>query len=282
MIQLERLLARRWRSVFLVCVLVALCGVAAILWARIDAGDRRADEFAAEADRRGEAVSTLARDVRTLREQVRSHGDTPAAPDPSDAVDDLLSRVRAPGSPGADGSPGSDGADGKPGEKGARGTGGQEGPSGEQGEQGEPGGKGEPGHAGAPGADGEPGPPGAAGANGEQGPQGPAGSAGPAGPPGAQGEGGAAGPPGPAGPPGERGPRGEAGASGPNCPDGYSLQEPPGDPDALVCRRTGRAPADPAPALLLAAALHARRRHSPRFAEWGLSRGAGVRDAPGS
>ncbi|NEB48238.1 collagen-like protein, partial [Streptomyces sp. SID339] len=107
MTQLERLLAHRWRTVFLVCVLLALSGVAAILWARIDAGDRRADRFATEADRRGEAVSTLARDVRTLRAQIRAHGDTPAAPDPSDAIDDLLGRVKAPaGAPGEDGKPG--------------------------------------------------------------------------------------------------------------------------------------------------------------------------------
>ena len=170
MIQLERLLARRWRSVFLVCVLVALSGVAAILWARIDAGDRRADGLAAEADRRGEAVSTLARDVRTLRAQVRSHGDTPAAPDPSDAVDDLLSRVRVPAA--APGAPGADGADGKPGDKGARGTGGRDGDQGEAGEPGEPGASGEPGPTGAAGSDGADG---ADGSDGEQGPEGPAG-----------------------------------------------------------------------------------------------------------
>ncbi|MFD3605558.1 hypothetical protein ACFWVH_45155, partial [Streptomyces sp. NPDC058656] len=92
----QRLLALRWRSIFLVCVLIALSGIAVILWARIDAGDRRADELRAEADRRGEAVSTLAQDVRDLRAQVEAGGGTPAAPDPSDAVDDLLDRVRVP------------------------------------------------------------------------------------------------------------------------------------------------------------------------------------------
>ncbi|MGW7076629.1 collagen-like protein [Streptomyces sp. NPDC054866] len=256
MIQLERLLARRWRTVFLVCVLVALCGVAALLWARIDAGDRRADRLAAEADRRGEAVSTLARDVRTLRAQVRSHGDTPAAPDPADAVEDLLSRVRVrvPGSPGATGSQG---------EKGTPGQGGR------QGDQGESGEAGEPGQAGAEGADG------ADGANGERGLEGPAGAAGPPGSNGADGADGAdgtngsdgaggasgpEGPAGPAGPRGERGPQGEAGDAGPNCPDGYSLQQPPGDPDALICRRTSTTPTDPAPAVLLLATLLPRRR----------------------
>nr|WP_202122109.1 collagen-like protein [Streptomyces sp. BA2] len=254
-------MARRWRTVFLVCVLVALCGVAALLWARIDAGDRRADRLAAEADRRGEAVSTLARDVRTLRAQVRSHGDTPAAPDPADAVEDLLSRVRVrvPGSPGATGSQG---------EKGTPGVGGR------QGDQGESGEAGEPGPAGAEGAEGADG---ANGANGERGPEGPAGAAGPPGSNGADGAdgadgtngsdgaGGASGPDGPAGPAGprgERGPKGEAGDAGPNCPDGYSLQQPPGDPDALVCRRTGATPTDPAPAVLLLATLLPRRRRT--------------------
>ncbi|MFH8485389.1 collagen-like protein [Streptomyces longisporoflavus] len=258
MSKLERILAHRWRSVFLVCVLVALCGVAAVLWARIDAGDRRADQFATEADRRGEAVSTLARDVRTLRAQVRSHGDTPAAPDPSDAVDDLVSRERVPApTPGSPGAPGADGTDGKPGRQGEKGAGGR---NGDQGDTGEPG---------------EPGPTGAAGADGEQGPEGAAGAAGPPGSNGANGSDGArgsdgaggaagpegpAGPTGPAGPRGERGPRGETGEAGSPCPDGYSLQQPPGDPDALICRRTGVTPADPAPALLLLAATLPRRR----------------------
>ncbi|MGW6061876.1 collagen-like protein [Streptomyces sp. NPDC055189] len=261
MSKLERILAHRWRSVFLVCVLVALSGVAAVLWARIDAGDRRADQFSTEADRRGEAVSTLARDVRTLRAQVRAHGDTPAAPDPSDAVDDLGSRARvpasAPGSPGADGT---DGADGKQGEKGTPGTGGRDG---DRGDAGEPG---EPGPTGAAGSDG---------ANGERGPEGPAGAAGPPGSDGARGSdgsdgaGGAAGPEGPAGPAGpsgprgERGPKGDAGEAGSPCPDGYSLQQPSGDPDALVCRRNGVTPTDPAPAVLLLASMLPRCRRTP-------------------
>lgn len=260
MIKLERLLARRWRTVFLVCVLVALCGVAALLWARIDAGDRRADRLATEADRRGEAVSTLARDVRTLRAQVRSHGDTPAAPDPSDAVEDLPSRARVPGTPGATGS---QGVDGKPGEKGTPGDGGRNGDQGEAGEPGQPGAPGELGQAGADGTDG---------ANGERGPEGPAGAAGPPGSNGADGSrgsdgaGGASGPEGPAGPAGPRGERGERGPkgeAGDACPDGYSLQQPSGDPDALVCRRAGVPPTDPAPALLLLASLLPRCRRTP-------------------
>ncbi|MEV5983383.1 collagen-like protein [Streptomyces sp. NPDC052114] len=270
MTHLERVLARRWRSVFLVCVLLALSGVAVILWARIDAGDRRADRLAAEADRRGDAVSTLARDVRTLRAQVRSHGDTPAAPDPSEAIDDLLARVRAPaglpgsrgadgsdGTNGSDGADGSDGSDGKPGAKGSRGEGGQQG---EQGEQGEAGAPGEPGPTGAPGVNGQDG---KDGRDGKDGAQGQAGPTGPAGSSGTNGDAGSTGPAGPAGPQGERGPKGEAGDPGPSCPDGYSLQQPAGDPDALVCRRTGGTPTAPAPALTLLAALPPHRRRQP-------------------
>lgn len=281
MSKLERLLARRWRSVFLVCVLVALSGVAALLWARIDAGDRRADGLATEAERRGEAVSTLARDVRTLRAQVRSHGDTPAAPDPSDAVKDLLSRARVPGSPGATGSRGEDG---KQGEKGTPGGGGRSGGRGEAGEAGAPGASGAPGPAGTDGAKG------ADGTNGERGAEGPAGAAGPPGSDGSDGAGGSSGPEGAAGPAGPRGERGERGERGPRgeagspCPDGYSLRQPPGDSDALVCRRDGVTPADTAPALLLVAALLPRHRRTPGGVcpEWGLSRGARVGDAPGS
>ncbi|MEU5775802.1 collagen-like domain-containing protein [Streptomyces venezuelae] len=258
MTQLERLLARRWRTVFLVCVLLALSGAAVILWARIDAGDRRADQFASEADRRGEAVSTLARDVRTLRAQVRAHGDTPAAPDPSDAVDDLPGRVKVPA-----GAPGTPGQDGKPGEKGARGNGGQRGEAGEQGDAGERGDRGpqgEPGEPGASGEPGEPGEPGAAGQDGRSGDQGQTGPMGPAGPPGADGASGAMGPRGEQGPKGDRGEKGEKGDPGSPCPDGYSLQEPSGDPDALVCRRTNNGPTGPAPALTLLTALPPQRR----------------------
>ncbi|MET8690188.1 collagen-like protein [Streptomyces sp. NPDC004732] len=261
MIQLERLLAHRWRTVFLVCVLLALSGVAVILWARIDAGDRRADRFATEADRRGAAVSTLARDVRTLRAQVRAHGDTPAAPDPSEAIDDLLARVRVP-----TGAPGTPGEDGKPGQQGAQGTGGRQGTRGAQGESGERGDRGaqgEPGAAGASGEPGKPGEPGAAGQDGrsgEQGQTGPEGPAGPTGPPGTDGAPGTGGSRGEQGPRGEKGERGEKGAPGSACPDGYSLQEPSGDPDALICRRTGGGPTAPGPALTLLAALPPQRR----------------------
>jgi hypothetical protein len=65
------------------------------VWLRIDAEARRADALAAEANLRGDAVSVLADDVRVLREQVKAAGKTPAAPDPSRAVDDLPARQGA-------------------------------------------------------------------------------------------------------------------------------------------------------------------------------------------
>ncbi|HCA85333.1 MAG TPA: hypothetical protein DEQ61_07455, partial [Streptomyces sp.] len=85
MTRTEFALARRWRSVFLACLLVALSGAVVIIWARIDAESARAEQLATEADRRGTAVSTLATDVRRLRAQLQGKGETPAAPDPGRA-----------------------------------------------------------------------------------------------------------------------------------------------------------------------------------------------------
>jgi hypothetical protein len=228
----EQALARRWRPIALLCWLIALSGAVVIIWGRMDASANRADQAAAEADRRGEAVSTLASDVRALRTQVKGEGKKPVAPDPSEAVEDLEDRTRVPvpipGPPGADG------------------------PKGEQGPAGEPGPSGSPG---APGRDGADGADGEAGAPGEPGAVGPAG---PAGPPGPRGE---PGPAGPAGPQGEQGPEGEAGRDGQTCPDGYELQAPSWDPDALVCRRTSAPPSDgEEPSSPLAAGLDPTRR----------------------
>ncbi len=232
MTRIERMLALRWRKIFLVCVLIALSGIAVILWARINEGERRADRLTEEATRRGEALSTLAEDVRTLRRQVSAAGGTPAAPDPSDAVDDLLARVRAPaGAPGAAGSPGATGKTGKTGKAGTSGERGEAGPTGPPGANGERGPTGEQGEAGSPG------PAGADGANGADGATGPMGPAGP------QGETGAKGERGETGPEGAQGPRGE---TGPSCPGGYTLQTPADDPDALVCRRDAAPLPDPA------------------------------------
>lgn len=221
----ERALARRWRGIALACWLVAITGAVLLVWARIDAADHRGDELAAEADRRGTAVSTLATDVRQLRAQIKAAGRTPVAPDPGKAVKDLPDRAEVPvpepipgekGEPGEPGKAGRDGTDGKNGEQGEPGTPGATGPPGVQGE---------PGRDGAPGVQGEKGDPGEKGEKGDTGEQGPT------------------------GPP------------GPSCPDGYSLQAPSWDPDALVCRRSGAPqPSEPAPTPTTPAALAPDRR----------------------
>nr|WP_196791490.1 collagen-like protein [Streptomyces caniscabiei] len=208
--------------------MIALSGAAVIGWSWYS-------DLAVEADKRGEAVSTLASDVRVLRAQVEAAGGTPKAPDPSQAVEDLDDRTRVPVPiPGP------------------------RGPEGEQGDQGEPGVPGASGDPGTPGQDGRDGTDGEAGAPGESGADGPAG---PAGPPGPQGE---PGPPGAQGEDGQRGEPGERGPAGPDCPDGYELQAPAWDPDALVCRRTDAPDGgnDPQPDSPLAVALEPRRRNA--------------------
>ncbi|MGW0495032.1 collagen-like protein [Streptomyces sp. NPDC003007] len=234
MTRTERALARRWRPVALLCWLVALSGAVVIIWSRIDAETTARHEAVAEANRRGEAVSTLATDVRKLREQVKGEGQTPVAPDPSEAVDDLPERAEVPvpipgpkGDPGRPGRDGSPGADGEPGDDGAAGT---------------------------PGQDGEPGEDGTRGADGAQGPPGPVGAQGPPGEQGPQGK---------QGPKGDQGPPGEQGPPGPDCPDGYSLQAPSWDPDALVCRRDGAPQPSPDEGGLLSMALDPYRRQYP-------------------
>ncbi len=228
MTRTQRALAQRWRTIALACWLVAISGAVLLVWARIDSADRRGDDLAAEADRRGTAVSTLATDVRKLRTQIKSEGRTPVAPDPTQAVDDLPARaevpVPIPGPRGPEGSPGSPGADGR---DGSTGSSGRAGPSGQ---------------------------PGSAGKDGSAGQSGPQGEPGPAGP---------AGPQGPAGEDGKDGQDGRDGADGRDgqtCPDGYSLQPPPDDPDALVCRRDGAPAPDPVPTMTPPAALAPDRR----------------------
>ncbi|MEU2992602.1 collagen-like protein [Streptomyces griseoincarnatus] len=161
----ERALARRWRPLALMCWLVALSGAVVLIWARIDAETERADTLAVEADRRGEAVSTLAGDVRVLRAQVQASGATPKAPDPSAAVDDLDERTRVPvpvpGPRGPKGDPGRPGPTITP-------SPGPQGPPGQDGDDSTV-----PGPAGAPGADstvpGPSGPPGRDGRDGQAG-----------------------------------------------------------------------------------------------------------------
>lgn len=131
---------------------------------------RDAQQIAQEADLRGRAVSTLAGDVRALREQVKAQGETPVAPDPTRAVEDLPDRAEVPvpipgprgatgpkgdkgepGEPGEPGAPGAPGADGEDGADGGPGADGAQGPQGIQGERGEKGDTGEQGPRGEPG-----------------------------------------------------------------------------------------------------------------------------------
>lgn len=203
----EVVLYRNRRLLLLVAVLLTLGGGVALSLLLIGQEADARQDLAREADLRGTAVSTLAGDVRALRQQVKSKGGTPVAPDPAKAVDDLPARaevpVPIPGPPGPAGSPG---PSGEPGANGAAGT---------------------------RGASGEPGAPGAAGPTGPVGPQGEQGPAGPAGP---------AGPVGPAGQDGQDGVDGRDGsdgADGQSCPDGYSWQTPSYDQYAKVCRQDG-------------------------------------------
>ncbi|MFJ9885922.1 collagen-like protein [Streptomyces sp. NPDC091287] len=211
MTRTQHLLYRRRYLLWITAALLALGGGLAVAFLEIDRADARAGVLATEADRRGDAVSTLAGDVRTLRAQIQAEGGTPAAPDPAAAVDDLPDRVEVPVPiPGATGPAGRKGETGAPGE---------------DGQDGKPGADGSPGPVvtGAPGRDGANGTDGAPGERGEKGDQGEKGEV------------------------GATGERGQAGPPGPACPDGYTLQPPPGDPDALVCRRTTPSqPEDPA------------------------------------
>lgn len=199
MTRAQQALAGRWRWIAVFCWLLALSGLAVV-------GYSWYTQLADEADRRGAAVSTLAGDVRVLRAQVQAAGETPKAPDPSKAVEDLDDRTRVPVPipvPGEKGDKGDTGAPGKPAPTIT--------PS--------------PGASGAPGQDGVdstvPGP---------SGPPGPAGPAGPAGERGEKGDTGEQGPPGPA---------------GQSCPEGYSWQTPSYDPYARVCRQDGAPDPEP-------------------------------------
>lgn len=234
MTRTERAIVLHWRGLATLCAIVALFGIAWATWHRMDAdraaSDRRYTAVAQEADKRGGVISTLAGDVRALRQQVQAEGATPVAPDPTKAVDDLPARTEVPvpipgprgepGSPGPSGSPGRNGADGQPGTSGTPGAVGSVGPMGPQGVQGV---QGEPGATGPQGERGEKGEPGA---TGEQGPRGPA---------------------------------------GPSCPDGYSLRAPDWDPDALVCMRdsTPSDDGEDSPSSPLAAGLDPSRRQYP-------------------
>jgi hypothetical protein len=131
------------------------------------------EQVAREADLRGTAVSTLAGDVRALREQVKAAGKTPVAPDPTRAVDNLPARtevpVPIPGPQGAPGRTGSAGPSGAPGRNGAAGPSGAVGPEGAAGPPGPAGAPGAAGPAGPAGQDGKDGANGADGSDGRDG-----------------------------------------------------------------------------------------------------------------
>lgn len=199
MTRAQQALAGRWRWIAVFCWLLALSGAFVV-------GRSWYTQLADEADRRGTAVSTLAGDVRVLRAQVQAAGETPKAPDPSKAVEDLDDRTRVPVPIPVPGEKGDKGDPGKPGEPAPTIT-----PS--------------------PGASGAPGQPGADST--VPGPSGPPGATGPTGPAGERGE---------KGDTGEQGPPGPAGQS---CPEGYSWQTPSYDPYAKVCRQDGAPDPEP-------------------------------------
>ncbi|MFE7237165.1 collagen-like protein [Streptomyces sp. NPDC057580] len=189
----ERAFVRRRHLLWIATALLALTGFGILIWQRIDNETVRGDQLAEEANLRGNAVSTLATDVRKLRSQLQAKGETPVAPDPTKAISDLPDRaevpVPIPGPPG---------------------------PKGDKGDKGDTG-------AAAPTITPSPGPSGAPGVAGADstvpGPQGPAG------PPGADSTvPGPAGPAGSAGPAGEQGPRGEQGPA----PSGWTYTDPTG------------------------------------------------------
>lgn len=166
MTRTDRVLARRWKPLALLAALLALTGGFLLVYVRVQSEASRADQLAAEADLRGQAVSTLASDVRVLRAQIRAKGGTPAAPDPSKAVKDLPDRAEVPVPiPGPPGPKGDKGDPGKaaptitpsPGASGAAGATGAQGPKGDPGES----------------VTGPPGPQGEKGDTGERGPAGP-------------------------------------------------------------------------------------------------------------
>jgi Collagen triple helix repeat (20 copies) len=165
MTRTQRTIVQHWRGLAVLCAIVALFGISWALWHRVDASDRNAAAAAAEADRRGDAVSTLAADVRALRAQVQAAGETPVAPDPSRAVDDLPDRTEVPvpipgpagpsGLSGDDGEPGVAGPPGPVGETGVPGPVGPTGPAGPAGSAGADGPAGKDGVDGRDGADGQ-------------------------------------------------------------------------------------------------------------------------------
>jgi hypothetical protein len=166
MTRTELMLYRNRRILLLTAILLILGGGVALSLLLIHQEAEARQELSHEADLRGTAVSTLAGDVRALREQVKAAGGTPVAPDPTTAVEDLPARaevpVPIPGPRGPSGAPGKDGIAGSPGPTGKPGAVGPTGPAGAVGPAGPQGAPGPAGPQGVPGDDGEQGPPGPA------------------------------------------------------------------------------------------------------------------------
>ncbi|MGW4907317.1 hypothetical protein [Streptomyces sp. NPDC004270] len=66
MTRTERVLARRWKSLALLAFPLALTDAVLLVYVRVQAESTQADQLAAEANLRGNAVSTLAGDARAL------------------------------------------------------------------------------------------------------------------------------------------------------------------------------------------------------------------------
>ena len=172
MTRAQRVLYRARHGLWTLAAVLFLGGAAAVAWLLVDRAEL-ADRLEREANLRGEAVSTLAGDVRALRAQVEGEGGTPVAPDPTKAVENLPDRaevpVPIPGPPGPRGAPGADAPTitPSPGPPGAAGADGADstvpGPQGPQGIPGAdstvPGLRGERGEKGEPGEQGPAGPP---------------------------------------------------------------------------------------------------------------------------
>lgn len=168
MTRTEAVLYRNRRLLLLTAILLILGGGVALSLLLIHREADARQDLAREADLRGTAVSTLAGDVRALREQVKASGQTPVAPDPTKAVEDLPDRAEVPVPiPGPRGATGEKGEPGEPGDSGLPGQDGVTGPSGAPGEVGPTGPVGPRGETGATGPQGE------QGETGEQGPAGP-------------------------------------------------------------------------------------------------------------
>lgn len=169
MTRIERALAPHRMLLIIVTAILFLGGAIGAVWLQGQQENHRLAtqnaQTRTEANKRGQAVSTLATDVRALRAQVQAGGHTPVAPDPSKAVPSLPDRtavpVPIPGPPGPAGPAGAPGASASPipGPSGAAGRPGSDstvpGPAGSAGSPGPQGPQGDPGPAGVAGQDGK-------------------------------------------------------------------------------------------------------------------------------